>query len=188
MLAEIQRIPGVGQAQLFGTERAMRIWIDPAKLVGFNLSPTTSTSAIRAQNAQVVVGHDRRPADRSPARRSPRRSSSRASCTTVDAVRRHRAARQHRRLDRAAARRRAHRARRPELRSSARLNGKPSTGIGVQLSPTGNALATAELDQRAHGGAVALLPARRQVRHSLRQLALRQDLDPPGASRRWSRR
>ncbi|MEQ1760753.1 MAG: fused MFS/spermidine synthase, partial [Vicinamibacterales bacterium] len=31
---EIQRLPGVGQAQLFGTERAMRIWLDPAKLVG----------------------------------------------------------------------------------------------------------------------------------------------------------
>jgi multidrug efflux pump len=39
VLPEIQRLPGVGQAQLFGTERAMRIWIDPAKLVGFGLSP-----------------------------------------------------------------------------------------------------------------------------------------------------
>ena len=43
VLPEIQRMPGVGQAQLFGTERAMRIWIDPAKLVGFNLSPATSS-------------------------------------------------------------------------------------------------------------------------------------------------
>ena len=34
VLPEIQRIPGVGQAQLFGTERAMRVWVDPAKLVG----------------------------------------------------------------------------------------------------------------------------------------------------------
>ena len=33
--------------------------------------------------------------------------------------------------------------------TSARLNGKPSTGIGVQLSPTGNALATAERSARA---------------------------------------
>ena len=30
VVPEIQRLPGVGQAQLFGTERAMRIWIDPA--------------------------------------------------------------------------------------------------------------------------------------------------------------
>src|SRR5438874_4195965 len=52
VLPEIQRLPGVGQAQLFGTERAMRIWIDPAKLVGFNLSPNDVNSAIRSQNAQ----------------------------------------------------------------------------------------------------------------------------------------
>ena len=56
VLPEIQRLPGVGQAQLFGTERAMRIWIDPAKLVGFNLSTNDVVSAIRAQNAQVSSG------------------------------------------------------------------------------------------------------------------------------------
>ena len=38
--------PGVGQAQLFGTERAMRIWIDPAKLVGFKLSTADVNAAI----------------------------------------------------------------------------------------------------------------------------------------------
>src|SRR5213596_4164918 len=56
VLPEIQRIPGVGQAQLFGTERAMRIWIDPARLVGFNLSTNEVNAAIRAQNAQVSSG------------------------------------------------------------------------------------------------------------------------------------
>ena len=39
--------------------------------------------------------------------------------------------------------------------TSARLNGKPSTGIGVQLSPTGNALATAHAGARADGRAVS---------------------------------
>lgn len=39
VIPEIQRLPGIGQAQLFGTERAMRVWIDPAKLTGYNLSP-----------------------------------------------------------------------------------------------------------------------------------------------------
>ena len=56
VLPEIQRIPGVGQAQLFGTERAMRIWIEPEKLVGFNLSPAEVAAAIRSQNAQVSSG------------------------------------------------------------------------------------------------------------------------------------
>jgi multidrug efflux pump len=56
VLPEIQRINGVGQAQLFGTERAMRIWIDPAKLVGYSLSVSDVNNAIRAQNAQVSAG------------------------------------------------------------------------------------------------------------------------------------
>ncbi len=53
---EIKRIPGVGQAQLFGTERAMRIWVDPAKLVGLKLTMADVSAAIRAQNAQVTSG------------------------------------------------------------------------------------------------------------------------------------
>ena len=53
---ELQRLPGVGQALLFGTERAMRIWLDPAKLVGYGMSPAEVTAAIRAQNAQVSSG------------------------------------------------------------------------------------------------------------------------------------
>ena len=56
VLPEIQRVPGVGQAQLFGTERAMRVWIDPAKLVGYRLSSADVTAAIAAQNAQVASG------------------------------------------------------------------------------------------------------------------------------------
>ena len=38
VINEIKRIPGVGVAQLFGTERAMRIWADPDKLLGYKLS------------------------------------------------------------------------------------------------------------------------------------------------------
>ena len=56
VLPEIQRLPGIGQAQLFGTERAMRIWLDPAKLVAFGLSAAEVNAAIRAQNAQVSPG------------------------------------------------------------------------------------------------------------------------------------
>ena len=56
VLPELQRVPGVGQAQLFGTERAMRIWIDPAKLLGYQLSSADVVAAIRAQNAQVSAG------------------------------------------------------------------------------------------------------------------------------------
>ncbi|WP_426469886.1 efflux RND transporter permease subunit, partial [Salmonella enterica] len=56
VLNEIKRVPGVGQAQLFGTERAMRIWIDPNKLIGLSLTPADVTAAIQAQNALVAGG------------------------------------------------------------------------------------------------------------------------------------
>src|SRR6187431_3263900 len=56
VVPELQRLPGIGQAQLFGTERAMRVWIDPAKLTGYNLSSADVSNAIRAQNAQVASG------------------------------------------------------------------------------------------------------------------------------------
>src|ERR1700710_2564573 len=46
VLPEIQRLPGVGQAQLFGTERSMRIWVDPSKLTGFKLSMTDVNNAV----------------------------------------------------------------------------------------------------------------------------------------------
>ncbi len=119
VLPEIQRMPGVGQAQLFGTERAMRIWIDPAKLVGFNLSTDDVNAAIRAQNAQVSSGtigdlpNVAGQADRATVVVTGQLDLGRA-------VRQHRAARQHRRLDRAAARRRPDRARRPDLRAPRR--------------------------------------------------------------------
>src|SRR3989344_2976740 len=56
VVPEMQRVPGIGQAQLFRTERAMRIWVDPAKLVSFGLSVADVNSAIRAQNALVPAG------------------------------------------------------------------------------------------------------------------------------------
>jgi multidrug efflux pump len=141
VLPEMQRLPGVGQAQLFGTERAMRIWLDPAKLVGFGLS-TRRHAAIRAQNAQVSSAPSAT-CPTCPARPcSPpwwSTASSPASSSSATS-----AARQRRRLGRAAEGRGAHRAGRQTYATAARLNGKPSTGIGVQLSPSGNALATAK--------------------------------------------
>ena len=53
---ELLRVPGVGQAQLFGTERAMRVWIDPARLVGYGLGTAEVVHAIRTQNVQVSAG------------------------------------------------------------------------------------------------------------------------------------
>jgi multidrug efflux pump len=144
VLPEIQRLPGVGQAQLFGTERAMRIWIDPAKLVGYNLSTNDVVAAIRAQNAQVSSGTI---GDLPIVAGQPINATVvvAGQLTSVDqfgaiVLRANTDGSTVKLADVA----------RVELggqnyATSARLNGKPSTGIGVQLSPTGNALATAEL-------------------------------------------
>ncbi|MDZ4189942.1 MAG: efflux RND transporter permease subunit [Hydrogenophaga sp.] len=143
VLPELQRLPGVGQAQLFGTERAMRVWIDPNKLLGFNLSAADVTAAIRAQNAQVSAGE---------IGALPNVAGQGIAATVVvngqlgtveqfgNVVLRASADGSQVRLKDVA---------RIELgaqayATSARLNGQPSTGIGVQLSPSGNALATAD--------------------------------------------
>ncbi len=142
VLPELQRVAGVGQAQLFGTERAMRVWIDPAKMQGYNLGSAEVTAAIRAQNAQVASG---------TLGDLPNVPGIGQSATVVvsgqltsveefgNIVLRANADGSTVRLKDVA---------RLELgaqayATSARLNGNPSTGIGVQLSPTGNALATA---------------------------------------------
>jgi len=52
----ISRLEGVGEIQLFGTQNAMRIWLDPAKLNNFHLTTNDVISAIQAQNAQVSAG------------------------------------------------------------------------------------------------------------------------------------
>ncbi|MGV0886861.1 efflux RND transporter permease subunit [Acinetobacter venetianus] len=52
----LSRVAGVGEIQVFGGSYAMRIWLDPAKLTSFNLTPSDVAAAIRAQNSQVAVG------------------------------------------------------------------------------------------------------------------------------------
>ena len=180
ILPELQRLPGVGQAQLFGTERAMRIWVDPAKLQGYNLSASDVTAAIRAQNAQVSAGE---------IGSLPNVAGQGIAATVVvsgqlssvaqfgNVVLRANTDGSSVRLKDVA---------RIELgaqtyATSARLNGKPSTGIGVQLSPSGNALATAkavrtrmaELEKFFPKGMTWAIPydSSRFIETSLRQVA-----------------
>ncbi|MBK0023941.1 multidrug efflux RND transporter permease subunit [Ochrobactrum sp. S46] len=56
VLNELRRIAGVGRVTMYAAERAMRIWVDPDKMVGLNISSNDIDSAIRAQNAQVAAG------------------------------------------------------------------------------------------------------------------------------------
>lgn len=52
----ISRTPGVGDFQLFGTQYAMRVWLDPDKLNNFGLTPVDVNNALQAQNLQVPSG------------------------------------------------------------------------------------------------------------------------------------
>ncbi|MBO9126785.1 MULTISPECIES: efflux RND transporter permease subunit [unclassified Rhizobium] len=56
VIGEIRRIDGVGRAQLFAAQRALRVWIDPDKMVGLNINTDDINAAITAQNAQVAAG------------------------------------------------------------------------------------------------------------------------------------
>ncbi|RBB39472.1 multidrug efflux RND transporter permease subunit [Burkholderia reimsis] len=53
---ELRRIDGVGRVLQFGSERAMRIWVDPQKLINFGLSMSDLTTAIGQQNVQIAPG------------------------------------------------------------------------------------------------------------------------------------
>ncbi|PUE12484.1 efflux RND transporter permease subunit [Limnohabitans sp. T6-20] len=143
IVPEIQRLPGIGQAQLFGTERAMRVWIDPAKLSGFNLSAADVNAAIRQQNAQVSSGSigdlpnitgqsiaatvivDGQLATVEQFGRIVLRGNADGSTVRLKDVARIELGAQ-------------------TYATSARLNGNPAAGIGVQLSPSGNAMAAAQ--------------------------------------------
>ncbi len=144
ILNEMKRIPGVGVAQLFGTERAMRIWVDPDKLVGYKMTPTDVANAIRQQNAQFsagVLGDLPAPGSQRIATSiivtgqlsTPEefgnivlRALPGGATVRVRDVARVEVAGQ-------------------SYGFSARLNGKPIAAVGIQLTPTANALETAKL-------------------------------------------
>jgi len=52
----LRRVPGVGQVQVFGAEKAMRIWPDPEKLTALELTAEDVVAAVRRNNTRVTVG------------------------------------------------------------------------------------------------------------------------------------
>ncbi|WP_248746474.1 efflux RND transporter permease subunit [Pseudomonas sp. MWU12-2037] len=144
VMNEIKRLDGVGKAQLYGAERAMRIWIDLQKLVGFNLTPADVSAAVAGQNAQVSAGSigalPARPTQEINAAvlvkgqlSTPKefadivlRANPDGSSVRIGDVARVEIGSQ-------------------DYQYGTRLNGKPSTAFSVQLSPGANALHTATL-------------------------------------------
>ncbi len=143
VLGELRRIDGVGRAQLFSAQRAMRVWIDADKLVGLNLTAADINNAITAQNAQVAAGQigaapnpvsqdltatvlvkgqltDTKEFGNIVLRANPDGSSVRLKDVA--------------RIELGA----------ETYNFSSRLNGQPSAAVGIQLSSTGNAVATSK--------------------------------------------
>lgn len=52
----VSRLPGVGNIVVFGTQYAMRVWLDPNKLNSFSLTALDAANAVLAQNVQIAGG------------------------------------------------------------------------------------------------------------------------------------
>ncbi|OCP20813.1 MULTISPECIES: efflux RND transporter permease subunit [unclassified Ensifer] len=141
VLNEVQRVPGVGRAQLFATERSMRVWLDPDKMLGLNLTAADVTNAVQAQNAQIAsgsIGAQPNPITQqisAPVVVKGQLSSAEEFGAIV--LRANPDGSSVRLRDVA----------RVEIGGesyafSTRLNGKPSAAIAIQLSPSGNAMST----------------------------------------------
>ena len=146
VLGEIRRIPGVGRATLFSTERSLRVWIDADKLVGYQLTSDDVTKAIEAQNAQVASGS----LGAEPSRKSQPVSALVLVKGQLATPEEFGAIVLRANPDGSTVRLRD--VARIEVggmgyQFTTRLNGQPSAGLSVLLAPTGNALATANAVQ-----------------------------------------
>ena len=140
----LSRVDGVGSSQIFGSQYAMRIWLDPYKLAAVKLMPSDVQSAIEAQNVEVSAGQIGQ--DPAPANQQLNATvTARARLETPDQFRNIIVKTQtdgsivH--LSDVA---------RVELgnesyNSTARMNGHPASGMAIQLAPGADALKTADL-------------------------------------------
>ncbi|WP_088332163.1 multidrug efflux RND transporter permease subunit [Sphingomonas mucosissima] len=138
------RVQGVGDTNVFGSQYAMRIWLDPARLASFQLMPGDVVSAIQTQNTEVAageIGGQPMPSDQ-------------MLNATVTAQSRLQTPQQFRDIILktlpSGATVRVGDVARVELGSenynaSSRINGHPGAGIAILLAPGADALETAEL-------------------------------------------
>ncbi|MBI5919641.1 MAG: efflux RND transporter permease subunit [Nitrosomonadales bacterium] len=143
VLESIRRVPGVGEAILFGTEYSMRLWLKPERLFSYQLTPGDVAAAVRAQNIQLATGE----LGQLPAAAGQQlnavivtkgrmstpeefgniivRTNPNGSTVRVRDVARVELGAQ-------------------DYAISARLDGQPASAIGIRLAPGANALATAQ--------------------------------------------
>jgi hydrophobe/amphiphile efflux-1 (HAE1) family protein len=159
LLDTISRVPGVGQATLFGKMNySMRIWFDSQRLTSLNLAPSDVVNVIRAQSVQAPVGRiGARPVDdhqqfqlnlQTQGRLSTPeefgnivlRANPDGSMLHVSDVARVEIGAQN-------------------LDNESRIDGQPGVGIGIYLAPGANAVTTAASVQRTLKEAAVRFPA-----------------------------
>jgi hydrophobe/amphiphile efflux-1 (HAE1) family protein len=159
LLDTISRVPGVGQATLFGKMNySMRIWFDTQRLTSLNLAPSDVVNVIRAQSVQAPVGRiGARPVDdhqqfqfnlQTQGRLSTPedfgnivlRANTDGSMLHVSDVARVEIGAQN-------------------LDAESRIDGQPGVGIAIYLAPGANAVTTAASVQKALKEASVRFPA-----------------------------
>ncbi|WP_313412134.1 efflux RND transporter permease subunit, partial [Rhodospirillum rubrum] len=139
----LSRTNGVGEVTVFGSQHAMRIWLDPDKLISFGLTTTEVKSAITAQNAEVSAGQ----IGGAPSVPGQELNATIVAQTRLETVEEFGAILIRVNADGSQIRLRD--IARIEIGAEsygtmARYNGQPASGIGVSLATGGNALDTAD--------------------------------------------
>ena len=143
LIPQLRRVPGVGTAQLFDAEYAMRIWPDADKLTALGLTAGDLSDAVRRYNARITVGEIGSSA-------VPRSAPINASITGDDGLTTPEAFGQiPLRADAQGRMVLLRDVARVELGGSdylylSRMNGKPATTIGIKLAPGANAVGVAK--------------------------------------------
>ena len=162
---DLSRIPGVGDVNVFGSQYAMRVWLDPNKLASYQLMPSDVISAIQNQNVDVAAGE---------IGGMPQPQGQMLNAT-VTAQSRLQTPDQFRNIivksDPSGARVRLADLGTVELGADnysalIRINGHPGAGIGIYLEPGANALTTSRLVKSYVASAQSRLPSGYQVAYA----------------------
>jgi len=162
---DLSRIPGVGDVNVFGSQYAMRIWLDPNKLASYQLMPSDVISAIQNQNVDVAAGEiGGMPQPQGQMLDATVTSQSRLQ--TPDQFRNIVV-----KSDPSGARVRLADLGTVELGADnysalIRINGHPGAGIGIYLEPGANALTTSKLVKAYMANAESRLPPGYQVAYA----------------------
>jgi len=154
---QLARIEGVGETNVFGSQYAMRIWMDPDRLASVGLMPGDVITAIRNQNTEVAAGE---------VGGLPQPDTNQLNAT-VTSQSRLRTVDEFKAIilksEQSGAIVRLSDVARVELgaenySASSRINGHPGAGLAVSSAPGADALATADLVKQAVSEAEANFP------------------------------